>query len=80
MGGRLVARRPLDPVRAIQARQGIAAHRPLTAPDYHSEWNALLSKVNRGVGLAAGLRAAEIAVMLVGWFGFGFLLGIIFLR
>ena len=79
MGGSLVARRPLDPASDIQARPGIAAHRPLTVPDYHPEWNALLSEVNRDVGLAAGLRAAEIAVILTGWFLFGFLLGMLFL-
>jgi len=64
----------------IQARLGTAAHRPLTVPDYHPEWNALLSEVNRDVGLAAGLRTAETALMLGGWFGFGFLLGLLFLR
>ena len=75
MGGR-----PPYPVRAIQARQDIAARRPLTAPDFHLEWNALLPKPDRGVSIALWLRAAEIAVMLAGWFGLGFLLGMLFLQ
>ena len=74
-----MAHRPPDPASDIQARPGVAAHRPLTTLDHHSEWKALLAKVNRGAGLAAGLRAAEIALMLAGWFLFGFLLGMLFL-
>jgi hypothetical protein len=74
-----MALRPLDPARDIQARRGLPAHRPRTALDYDPEWDALLSKVTRGAGLAAGLRAAEIAVMLAGWLLFGFLLGMLFL-
>ena len=74
-----MARRPLDPASDIQARPGIAAHRPPTTSDYDPEWKALLAKVKQGSGLAARLRAAEIAVMLAGWFLFGFLLGMLFL-
>jgi hypothetical protein len=54
----------------------MAARRPLTAPDYHP---ALLSKGNREIGNASQPRAADITVMLAGWFGFGFLLGLLFL-
>jgi hypothetical protein len=79
MGGKLVAHRPLDAASDIQARPVIAAHGPLTAPDYSPEWNAYLSKVNRGFDLAAGQRTAEIALMLAGWFLFGFLLGMLLL-
>ena len=74
-----MAHQLLDPVPAVQGRQGMAARRPLTAPDYHPEWNALLSKGDRDVGIAPELRAADITVMLAGWFGFGFLLGLLFL-
>ena len=66
----------LDPVPVVQGRKGMAARRPLTAPGYHP---ALLSKGNRGVGNAPEPRAADITVMLAGWFGFGFLLGLPFL-
>jgi len=74
-----VTRQPLDPVPAALAPQATAARRPLTAPVYHLELNVLRPKGNRGVGIAREWRAAEIAVMLAGWFGFGFLLGLLFL-
>jgi hypothetical protein len=79
MGGTLVTRQPLDSVPAVQAPQTAEARRPLTAPGYHPEWNAFRSKGNRGVGIPRELGGTQIAVMLAGWFGFGFLLGLLFL-
>jgi len=74
-----MTRQPLDPVPAVQAPQATAARRAFTAPVYHPERNALRSEGNRGVGIAPERGGAEIALMLAGWFGFGFLLGLLFL-